>query len=161
MDINSIVASGMQAYRLKADTHANNVANAQTPGYERLTTSTTERPQGGVDLSVERESSPVATQGRGELPPASADDGSSTGNVSDPGSVGTPPSTSGDMVAGDAAATEAGAQSRIQSTVDSATGADLVSDMVGMNEAARGMGMLAAVYQRQDDTLGTMLDAFG
>lgn len=161
MDLNSIVASGMQAYRLKADAHAHNVANAQTPGYQRLTTSTTERPQGGVDLSVERESSQVATSGRGELPPASADDGSSTGNVSDPGAVGTTPTTPEEMVAVDSAATEAGAQSRIQSTVASAAGADLVSDMVGMNEAARGMEMLAAVYQRHDDTLGTMLDAFG
>lgn len=151
MDIHSIVASGMQAMRLKADAHAHNVANAQTPGYQRLAARTTERSQGGVDLSVERESSQVSTSGRGELPSVSADDGSPAGSVS----------TGSETGAAEAAAAEAGAQSRIERTVASAAGADLVTDLIGMNEAARGMEMLAAAYSRHDDALGTMLDAFG
>lgn len=159
MDISSIVASGMQAMRTKHAAHAHNVANAQTPGYRRLTTSTTERSQGGVDLSVERASSPESTSGRGELPSVSADDGSSAGSASSLDDA--LASAAGTPEANGLPPTEAGASSRTDESVTSVAGADLVSDMVGMNEAARGMEMLAAVYQSHDETLGTMLDTFG
>ena len=161
MGFDSIVASGMQAMRTKHAAHAHNVANARTPGYQRLATSTTERPQGGVGLSVERESSPESTRGRGELPSVSADDGSPAGSTFDPGRAASAEGAAGEAAAAEAAGTEAGRSSRIESTVAPAAGADLVSDMVGMNEAARGMEMLAAIYDRRDDALGTMLDAFG
>ncbi len=154
MDIGSIVASGMQAMRQKADAHAHNVANARTPGYQRLAVRTTERPRGGVGLSVEREPSRVSTRGEGELPPASADGGSPAGNVSaaDPGRV------DPQEVRPEA---EEGAASSSDEAVARGADADLVTDMTGMNEAARSTEMLAAVYRRHDEALGTVIDAFG
>jgi Flagella basal body rod protein len=48
--------SGMRAAQLRLDTGAHNVANAQTPGFQRHSVTQTARPgQGGVDAQVVRE----------------------------------------------------------------------------------------------------------
>ncbi|PWV99204.1 flagellar basal-body rod protein FlgC [Hoeflea marina] len=44
--------SGMQAYGTRAQATANNIANAETPGYRRLETSTAAMPGGGVSARV-------------------------------------------------------------------------------------------------------------
>ena len=161
MEINSIVASGMQAMRLKADAHAHNVANALTPGYKRLAVGTTERPQGGVGLSVEREPSRMSIGARDARTPASADDLAPAGNPSPPGRVDGQVASEVPTGAEGGAVDEVGSSSRNDEAVALGANADPVTDMIGMTEAARGMDMLAAVYRRHDEALGSLIDAFG
>ena len=52
----AIGLSGMRAAQLKLDSHAHNVANAQTPDFKRQVTTQTARPEtGGVDAQIARE----------------------------------------------------------------------------------------------------------
>jgi flagellar basal-body rod protein FlgC len=60
--MNSAV-SGMAAQQNRLATTANNVANALTPGYNRLDTRLTTGPAGGVSASVSPSSSPVFGDG--------------------------------------------------------------------------------------------------
>lgn len=152
--IGSIVASGMQAMRTKQDAHAHNLANAQTPGYQRVVVRTTERPEGGVDLSIERDPRPGGLTYAGEvLPqPTSADDPTSAGS-----------SSSIDPSVGSAPDSGAAASSTSQNPTRFVEGSnvDPVEEMIGMSQSVHGMAMLAALYQRADQALGTMFDAFG
>ena len=157
--IGSIVASGMQAMRTKADAHAHNLANAQTPGYERLVARTTERSAGGVDLLVERDPSPGNLLfASGVQPrPTSADDPASAG-PSSPGEARTPPAY--------APVPDAHADSVPSNPVGNhpfveGSNVDLVEEAIGLKESVQSMSMLAAVYQRADQAMGTMFDAFG
>lgn len=48
--------SGMRAAQLRLDSHAHNIANAQTPDFRRQVTAQTVRPDaGGVDTQIGRE----------------------------------------------------------------------------------------------------------
>lgn len=52
----AIGLSGMRAAQLKLDSHAHNVANAQTPDFRRQVTVQTACPDtGGVDTQIDRE----------------------------------------------------------------------------------------------------------
>ena len=51
--ISSIALSGMAAATLGLDASANNIANAQTPGYRRQSVARTEQPGGGVQAALE------------------------------------------------------------------------------------------------------------
>ena len=148
MDIGSIVASGMQAMRTKADAHAHNLANARTPGYQRLVARTMERSEGGVDLSIERDPSPgsVPVEQEEAPRPLSADGRSSAGPID-----GTDAAEAASSVV----------QNDLLPSMEAPSNVDPVEEVVGMKEAAAGMSMLAAVYQRHDEAVGTLFDAFG
>lgn len=58
--------SGMRAAQRRLDSHAHNVANAQTPDFRRQVTAQTARPEaGGVDAQIGRE--PEASPPLGHL----------------------------------------------------------------------------------------------
>ncbi|MFN4205479.1 MAG: flagellar basal body protein [Agrobacterium albertimagni] len=57
--IMGISLSGMQAQQTRLAATANNVANAMTPGYDRLETSLTSRAQSGVSATVSPSGAPV------------------------------------------------------------------------------------------------------
>lgn len=60
----AIGLSGMRAAQLRLDTSAHNVANAQTPGFQRQAVTQSARPGlGGVDAQVERETNGNAAPG--------------------------------------------------------------------------------------------------
>ncbi len=50
--------SGLNAASLRLDTHANNIANSLTPGYQRQTVVQQALPGGGVAASVARAEAP-------------------------------------------------------------------------------------------------------
>lgn len=54
MNVNAIAQSGMQVAQRRLDSAANNVANAQTPGYQREQVSARAQPQGGVTATVDK-----------------------------------------------------------------------------------------------------------
>lgn len=58
----AIGLSGMRAAQLRLDVGAHNVANAQTPGFQRQRVTQTNASTGGVDTKVERE---TAVSGEG------------------------------------------------------------------------------------------------
>lgn len=132
MVISSIVSSGMQATRGKMDAHASNVANARTPGYRKLVATTAERADGGVDLDVRR----ADEMDRGVYGPdgrPETSEGTEEASRLDP---------------------------REGESIDAGS-VDLAEEMVGMGEAARTMEALAAVYERENAALGSLVDAFG
>jgi flagellar hook-associated protein FlgK len=51
----AIGLSGLRAAQQRLDTHAHNIANAQTPRFQRQTVIQTAQPEGGVDTVVNRE----------------------------------------------------------------------------------------------------------
>ncbi|MGE0348855.1 flagellar basal body protein [Hydrogenophaga sp.] len=60
----AIGLSGMRAAQVRMDTHAHNVANLQTPGFQRQLVTQTARPDaGGVDVQVGREPAAASLQG--------------------------------------------------------------------------------------------------
>ncbi len=132
--ISSIVSNGMQAMLGKLDAHAQNIANARTPGYRKLVPRTTENPEGGVDLSVERDP--------GELEAAYGPDGTPVETPEADPSTGRVSSTTGSLD-------------------QEGNDVDLVEEMVGMDEAVLTMQALAKVYQRSEAALGSLFDAFG
>lgn len=156
--IGSIVASGMKAMRTKADVHAHNLANARTPGYERLDARTTERSAGGVDLLVERDPGPGSPPyvGVGAAQPSPADDPASAGSSS-PTDSGLPASSSGPEARG---AFDPSNPAGNHPSVE-VSNVDPVEEILGLQESVRSMSLLAAVYQRADQAMGTMFDAFG
>lgn len=142
MVLSSIIASGLSAMGTKMDAHAHNIANARTPGYERLVPRTTERQNGGVDASVARENADVeGTDSRPAPEAGAADDGASSTDAPSAGS------TPRDMA--------------VSSSVRASSGEDLVEDMVGMREAALTSDALIAAYERESAALGSLFDAFG
>ena len=167
MDISSIVASGMQAMRSKVDAHAHNLAKVRTPGYKRLDAHTTERSEGGVDLLVERDPRSGNVQyASGDRPqPSSADDPASAGPSSlerAESSAELTPAPGSDVDAYSASQVnkhQLMEGSNLNPNVD--PNVDLVEEIVGMNQSVQSMAMLAAVYQRADQAMGTMFDAFG
>lgn len=52
MDIFTIAASGMRAAQTQANVAANNIANANTPGFKAKSAQLTEAPTGGVSVSA-------------------------------------------------------------------------------------------------------------
>ena len=56
MSLSSISLSGMNAAQAQLDAAANNVANNQTPGYQRRVVQQTAQPTGGVSTKVEKTS---------------------------------------------------------------------------------------------------------
>jgi len=52
--ISSIALSGMNAAQFRLDAAANNIANAQTPGYRRQLAATEALPGGGVTSSLQQ-----------------------------------------------------------------------------------------------------------
>lgn len=157
--IGSIVASGMQAMRTKADAHAHNLANAQTPGMKRLDVRTTERSTGGVDLLVQRDPAPGNLLYASESAPrsSSADDSASAGS-STPGS---PQSTVAQGPIADARADSDSPNPVGNRSFVEGSNVDVVEETIGLQQSVQGMSMLAAVYQRADQAMGTMFDAFG
>ena len=59
--ISSIALSGMQAAQTQLGAAANNVANADTPGYRRQTAKQTAQPGGGVTATVVAAQQPGAS----------------------------------------------------------------------------------------------------
>jgi len=60
----AIGLSGMRAAQLRLDTGAHNVANAQTPGFQRQVVTQTAQPGlGGVDAQTGRESAAASERG--------------------------------------------------------------------------------------------------
>jgi flagellar hook protein FlgE len=55
----AIGLSGMRAAQQRLDSHAHNIANAQTPGFQRQTVLQTAQPGGGVDTTLGREPAPT------------------------------------------------------------------------------------------------------
>ena len=58
-------ASGVRAAQAQLDTSAHNVANAQTPGFQRQQVQQTSQPAGGVGVQVGRESASSAAGSNG------------------------------------------------------------------------------------------------
>lgn len=58
--LSSTALSGLQAAQLRLDAAANNVANAQTPGYRRETVAQQSAPGGGVQAQLQRAPQPGA-----------------------------------------------------------------------------------------------------
>jgi flagellar hook-associated protein FlgK len=57
--------SGMRAAQSRLDSHAHNIANAQTPGFQRQLTTKTARPaSGGVDAHIGQETQPSEPMSR-------------------------------------------------------------------------------------------------
>lgn len=54
MNVSAIAQSGMQVAQVRLDSAANNVANAQTPGYQRQQVQAQAQPQGGVSATVDK-----------------------------------------------------------------------------------------------------------
>lgn len=54
MNASAIAQSGMQVAQRRLDSAANNLANAQTPGYQREQVSARAQPQGGVAATVNK-----------------------------------------------------------------------------------------------------------
>lgn len=61
MDVLSIATSGMQAASMETSVTANNVANAQTPGYRAQRLDLEDQAQGGVQPAALRESGEAGT----------------------------------------------------------------------------------------------------
>ena len=129
----------------KMDAHANNIANARTSGYRRLIPRTSERPQGGVDVSIVRENADTNEVVSRPAPEAGSSQESTDSSV-DASSAAYPPVQ-------DALA----ARTALSPDND----VDLVEEQAGMEEAARTSEALVAVYRRQDEALGSLFDAFG
>ncbi len=62
----SIGLSGMRAAQLRLDTSAHNIANAQTPGFQRQVMHQTAQPgSGGVQVQIGQEAKAAAAEGGG------------------------------------------------------------------------------------------------
>ncbi len=141
--LSSVIASGLTAMQSKMDAHASNIANARTSGAKRLVPRTSERPQGGVDVSVARENAEL-----GEVDSRSTPEAGTSPERSD---------SSTDTLSAPSSNPEATvARSRFEEN-----DVDLVTEQLGMNEAVRSSEALIAAYRRGSESMGTLFDAFG
>jgi flagellar basal body rod protein FlgB len=143
--LSSSIASGLTAMQSKMDAHANNIANARTSGYKRLVPRTSERPQGGVDVSVARENEDLSEVESRLAPEAGSSQESSESSV--------------DTSSADPSSIENSLAARSALAPDNDV--DLVEEQLGMNEALRMTEALVSAYRRESEALGSLFDAFG